>query len=133
MLRDQRGWLLVDSVIGMLFLTIAIFAIGLAFMQITKLTTKYSNYNQAVFLAEGALEKLKIQDNEASIEIPLPYKIISSNKVSYDIDVHKKTINGLDSNIVPLEVFVTWSESNTTSTTISIVNYYYTKKKEVKD
>jgi hypothetical protein len=133
MLRDQRGWLLVDSVIGMLFLTIAIFAIGLAFMQITKLTTKYSNYNQAVFLAEGALEKLKIQDNEASIEIPLPYKIISSNKVSYDINVHKKTINGLDSNIVPLEVFVTWSESNTTSTTISIVNYYYTKKKEVKD
>lgn len=127
MFRDQRGWLLVDSVIGMLFLTIAIFAIGLAFIQISKLTTKYNNYNQALFLAEGALENLKIQDNKTSINIPSPYKINSSNKVSYDIEVIQKEFNGLDSNIVPLEVTVKWSESNT-ERTISIVNYYTRKK-----
>ncbi|VBB09177.1 Hypothetical protein LUCI_4463 [Lucifera butyrica] len=132
MVKSQKGFLLIDVLIGMLILTIALVSLAYAYTQSVRTSMGSRNYNQAVYLAQKTLEGLKTQDGSNAFSLPASIAPITSNGVQYTISLSE---NGgsmsepLDANVIPVQVTVKWSEpSSTVQRSVSIENYYYYKK-----
>lgn len=70
LLKSEKGWILIDSLLGMVILSTAIIALLLTFTQATKGSIVSTNRTQATYLAQQTLENLKLQDGNEKIDMP---------------------------------------------------------------
>lgn len=129
LLKVQKGWVLVESLVGIVILSTAIIALLLAFSQATKGTTASTNRTQATYLAQQTLENLKSQDGGSIINNPPNYSvgIFHVSVTNLDVSVIKEDLNSLSHFLQPRLVTVTWSDTSggLASKNIKMVGYYY--------
>lgn len=131
-IKSQRGWIFMDSVFGMVLLSIAIIALVFACTQSIKSTAAASNRTQATYIAQQALEKLKAQDGKEAIDISVVQSpITASNKIVYTIVPEELSVleiatdtHELGKNLKPYKVTVRWPERGGENTLI-MVGYCY--------
>ena len=116
--RNEKGWILIDALIGVTILAVAITA-GIMMAQQTTVNTKYNaNYAKAVLLAQREMEALKqSQDGTAQplILSEWPKTEISTaspHYPEYTITVTSPAVSPPHSNLAPVEVRVDWMEAS---------------------
>lgn len=127
--KSQKGWILVDSLVGMIFLSTAVIALLFAFTQATKGTIVSTNRTQATYLAQQALENLKSQDGQSTIT-PQPAVTKGIFHISSPVPITVPDIAAdanLSTYLKPYQVTVSWSDSSggSTSKNVTMVGYYY--------
>lgn len=136
MLKNTRGFALVDILIGTVILAVALTGLAFAYRQSTVTTVSARNHNQAIYLAHQALEKLKVNDNADATAGKAwattgPISLTVAN-VNYSISTMSPAIAEvlMITNLVPVQATVSWTEnsgSTPTSRNVSVVGYYYLK------
>ena len=116
--RNEKGWILIDALIGVTILAVAITA-GIMMAQQTTVNTKYNaNYAKAVLLAQREMEALKqSQDGTAQplvlSEWPKTEPAAASpHYPESTITVISPEFASPHSNLVPVEVRVDWLEAS---------------------
>lgn len=139
MARNERGWVLIDALIGLVVVSIALTALAVAYRQSAAVTISSSNQARAVYVAQQAVEELKHHDNKTkSGEWPASiagYTVSIDNTaftVSYAMESVAE-INGIVTaavrdRIKPVRVTVSWTEPGAGAVQIQVVGYYYMKK-----
>jgi type II secretory pathway pseudopilin PulG len=116
-IKSRKGWILIDSIIGVTILSIAIVAMLLMFTQSTKGTANATNLTKATYLAQQAMNKLKIQDGSTSIDT----SVITTPINGYAITVSTPTVSVISSDtntkplsnyLKPYQITVSWTESS---------------------
>jgi type II secretory pathway pseudopilin PulG len=87
-IHSQKGWVLIDSLAAVLFVSIAFVALMLAYTMATKGTATAANRIQATYLAQQVLETLKTYDDTASIPSTIPIKV---GTVSYSVTISSQS------------------------------------------
>lgn len=129
LLKKQTGWILVDSLIGVVIITVALTALMGAYIQATKVNSFNHNYTNAVYIAKKNLEDLKQYEGTPTIK-SLPSSLTNPSKtvvdnVTFTIMIEPAAISGLDSKIYPYRVTVSWTEANQSAMrSISMVSYF---------
>lgn len=138
---NERGWVLIDALIGLVIVSIALTALAMAYRQSAVVTVSASNQARAVYVAQQAVEELKPNDNNTKSAdwpgaIPAPYDVTVNNvtfRVTYSTESVTE-VNGIVNTAVrerikPLRVTVSWTEpASGTAASIQTVGYYYMKK-----
>lgn len=127
--KSQEGWILVDSLLGVIILSTAVIALLLAFTQTTKGTVASTNRTQATYLAQQALENLKAQDGGTQIIPPVippvdKYTIVID---SPPVSAITSDTNSLRTYLKPYRVTVSWSDisGGPVNKSIQMAGYYY--------
>jgi Tfp pilus assembly protein PilV len=118
MYKHEKGWVLIDSLIGLVFVTIALIAIVSAMQQSTVVTTASNNYNQAVNVAQQELEILK-STHDGAVNTTLP-----SDKINQIYNIHYSWVTTSLANVVGINVQIIWTERGL-SKSINMTSYYY--------
>lgn len=120
-LNNQKGFVFVDALIGMVILAVALTALALAYRQASITTVAARDYNNAVFLAQQAAEMLKENDGKtaATADWAQADKTTTINNVEYTVATTRGTVlNSLQ----PVTITVSWLNH---PNGVSITNYYY--------
>jgi len=136
MYNNQRGFILVDSLIGMVVLSIALLALAAVFIQTTKGTVATDNLTKAAYIANEELSILKANDGQRH-DINSPVWARPSRSVA---DPNHGTLFTVRTNVVPIaevpalpadtidtipvRATVTWNEP-TGERQLQIITYYY--------
>lgn len=125
MIKNQRGWVLVDCLVGIIIITVALTALIGAYAQATKANIFNRDYNNAVYIAKRSLEDLKQYEGKPDIK-SLPEHVTSPpdtviNNVAFTIRIDSAEAAGLDAKINPYRATVSW---NGTKQSVSMVSYY---------
>lgn len=126
--NNQRGWVLIDSLLGVLIISVACTAVMLAYTQSTKATGLAANRAMAISMAQRILEGFKSYDGGTTTPPttidPLDPKY--NFDPNYKIEISKPTVSAISGNskIIPVQVTVSWPASNPTNS-IQMVSYYY--------
>ena len=128
-LRDRRGWVLIDALIGMVIVALALTALAMAYRQTAVVSMGATNYMRAVYIAQDALDNLKGQvDNTAALPNPPSYQVTQGN-VTYNVTYSfpaatTDRLGAAITNLYSYTVTVRWTENGqTVQTTVS--SYYY--------
>lgn len=130
-LKQQQGWLLMDSLIAIIIILVALTAILGLYTQTSSNNTANRNYNTAVYLAQDCLENLKKYEKTSTIA-NLPTgdthpPDVSKNGVTYTIVISPVTpADNLDGTMYPYQATVSWTEKSG-NRQISLVSYYYSE------
>ena len=126
--NTRSGWVLVDSLLAMLILTIALLAIALTHTYTTK-TSMFSDHTaQATYIAQQELEKLK-RDYDATTTQPDVNRCSSTNgKFTVKCNIVTGVAPFNDLNLIPVSATVSWSDP--TPNSVTVVTYYFYKKVE---
>ena len=126
--KNQSGWFLIDSLIGITIITVGVVAIMASYIQTTKSSSYSDHATQAAYLAQQELEIVKKTYDGGTVRPVLPAN--GSNGIfSYSFAEETATeaalpVAGL--NIVPFTITVSWTDaSSTQQNSISITAYYY--------
>jgi len=128
--KSQKGWILIDSIVGMVILSTAVIALLLNFTLATRGTNSSTNRTQATYLAQQALETLKAQDGRSVI---LPQAAenrgifsISSPTIAPVLAISGDAKN-LSTYLKPYQVTVSWSDTTggPANKSITMVGYCY--------
>lgn len=126
--NTQCGWILIDSLLGVVIISVACTAIMLAYTQSTKATGFAANRATAISIAQRILEGFKSYDGGATAP---PTTIDPSDQKynfdsNYKIQISNPTVNAISGNsrIIPVQVTVSWPASNPNNS-IQMVSYYY--------
>ena len=124
--KSQQGFILMDSIIGLVILITALVAIVAMYTQATKTTSFNRNYNNAVYIAQKSLEDIKQYENTPTIQ-SLPSTVTHPTNptvdgVEYTVVITSPVTESL-TNLYPYQVTVSWPASNP-STSINVVAYY---------
>ena len=128
LMKSEKGWILVDSLVGMVVLSTAVIALLLAFTQATKGTVASMNRTQATYLAQQTLENLKAQDGNSII------KTEDSSVGKYTIVVDTPSVSSIETGtedlkryLIPYQVTVSWSDisGGPANKSIKMVGYCY--------
>jgi len=124
--KSQQGFILMDSIIGLVILITALVAIVAMYTQATKTTSFNRNYNNAVYIAQKSLEDIKQYENTPTIQF-LPSTVTHPTNptvdgVEYTVVITSPVTESL-TNLYPYQVTVSWPASNP-STSINVVAYY---------
>ena len=126
--NNRDGWILLDSLLAMLILTIALLAIALAHTYTTQTSTFSDRTAQATYIAQQELEKLK-RDYDATTSQPDVTKCSATNGI---FSIECKIVTGVapfnDLNLIPVSAKVSWSDPNPNS--VTVITYYFYKKAE---
>lgn len=119
------GWVLVDSLVGIVIITVALTALIGAYTQATKANVFNRNYNNAVYIAKRGLEDLKQYEGTSAIT-SLPESVTSPpeavvDNVAFTVKIEPAEASGLDARINPYRVIVSWDSAKQS---ISMVSYY---------
>lgn len=135
LLTSQKGWIFLDSIIGMIILSIAIIALVFGSTQATKSTVASTNRTQATYFAQQALEQLKAQDgNETIDKTVIKSPVTAGNKVVYTVLPAELSVpeiindkDGLTNNLKPYKITVTWSDASggKAEKSLTMVGYCY--------
>jgi Tfp pilus assembly protein PilV len=145
-IRNQKGFLLIDACVALIFLGTMIIAIATAFPYVARNAATNEKYNQALLLAKNEVEKLRLGDGTAYIK-PTPtspttvqgteYTIIVddtmavSNLTSYNTATSPASYNTVHPNRVkPVKFTVTWKDVTwkvvkDNVSKIELVGYHY--------
>ncbi|MDT8901889.1 hypothetical protein [Anaeroselena agilis] len=132
-LRDRRGWVFIDALIGMVIVALALTALAMAYYQSTFASASANNRLRAVYIAQATLEDLKKFDRRdfASnpVVIPAAQQVqMQGSPVQFTVQVTQvavAAIAGLSPRLVPVQVAVTWQEHNGTAGQVQMTGYYY--------
>lgn len=120
-MKNQRGFLLIDILIGCLILSIALLSVGFAFQHSVRASSYVKNYNGALRVAQQVAESLRINDGADSFIIDIPDKI-KDGDMTYTVSVSTPAAVSGNASLLSVNITVTWETNNMT-----ITNYYYLK------
>ncbi|GMB00506.1 hypothetical protein [Pelosinus sp. IPA-1] len=125
MLRNQKGWILVDSLIGMIFLGVALISILGAFTQFVSTTSTTRNNNNAVRIAQQISEELKVNDGSKSAPFDLTKSPTYQNSptingIKYKVEIVTSGFVDTNTRLQPVKITVSGGSSS-----VSLVRYYY--------
>lgn len=132
--KNQQGWILLDSLIGIVILSVAILAIAANFMETTKGTLATDNQTKAAYLAHEQLSRLKIYDGQkqdrnsavwmTTTNLPAEQNHSTVFTVETSVLPADEIPADLNTDVIPVKAVVTWNESTGTRQ-LQIVTYYY--------
>ncbi|MDF2633619.1 MAG: hypothetical protein K0R78_493 [Pelosinus sp.] len=127
--RGQKGFILMDSLVGIIILTVALLAILLTYSQATITAVSARNYNNAVYLAQQTVEELKRNNGRTEFD-PSVGPPVTIKGIQYTIDLTRLTIPEVqtNTNLRQYKVTVTWAErinSKVINRNVELVDYYY--------
>ena len=110
-LRSQRGWILIDSLIALVILSVALTALAMAYRQASVTSYAATNNAQAIYLAQQQMEILKSRDNTVAVSSSLPADTyLAVNQISYLVQFSRPALPaGFPSVLYPVQVTVSWS------------------------
>ena len=125
---QNKGWILVDLLIGTIILSVGLVALMGAFTQAGKSTVNSRNRLQAVSIAQQQLENLKKYSSSA--DLPTTTGTTTTNGI-YTVQLQRLTIPALASvpKLIPVQVTLTWQEqggAGPVTQTVQIVEYILT-------
>lgn len=135
--KSQEGWILIESLVGIVILSTAVVALVLGFTQATKGTTESTNRTQATYLAQQALEDLKAQDGDSTIDttrVSSSVVIPPTNGIVYTVTADPLPVSAITSDtkqlgvyLKPYQVTVSWVDSTggNASKNVKLVGYFY--------
>jgi Tfp pilus assembly protein PilV len=123
LLNSEKGWLLVDSIMGMLILTIAILALSATYIMSSKSNVYSKNYGQALAVYQDYAEKHKV--DSATFEVESRVEPNGIFVITPTVDV--ATNDDLSTDITPVKIAVSWHDQNGNHR-IEMVNYYYSSQ-----
>lgn len=137
--RLQRGFGMIDALIGLMLLGIVLVGFLTAFRHATMGTASNTARTQATFIAQEVLERIKNHDNGDKtvsqftdlLNSPsfIPASVTRGN-MTYRVGasiVNAPAVTGALANaLVPVQVNVSWTE-NGAAKVLRMVNYYYTQ------
>lgn len=133
MIRQQQGWILVDSLLGMVVLSIALLAFLTAFYQGTRSTVMSNGQTVASYVAQDALMALKVYDGKKQAR---DSKVWQSSGTHQDANTQAvyayqtavlepaEIPADLRASIIPVRVTVIWQELNEAKH-YQMITYYY--------
>jgi len=126
LLNNERGWLLVDSLIAIVIVSFALVSLAGAYRQVSITATSANNYARALHLAQETVEDLKGLEELSSYTLP-PTATITRDNFQYTVTVTDQPVTALQSNtkIKPIRVNVAWTEAGSPS--IDVYGYIYLK------
>ena len=125
---NNNGWLLLDSLLAFLILTVGILAVITAFTHTTKSASFSDKATQATYLAQQSLEKLKYFDGKTIAPVLPSTNTQGIFTIEYTHDTATQAISPLNGlNLVPVKVTVTWLDPGFKNTprSIAISSYYF--------
>ena len=135
MSKNERGWVLIDALIGVVIVAIALTALAMAYRQATVVTVSANNPATAVLVAQQIAETIKQKDAAtysgflaglpATVTVPPNPTVFSIAAVEQppDADIHASMRDYLR----PVKVTVTWTEAGGTYS-VGVISYYYFKE-----
>lgn len=127
--KSEKGWIFIDSLFGMLILTIAMLALIGAYIMSSKSNVSAKNYGQALAYAQEYAENHKIVND--TVFTPSESFIAESkgpnSMFTITPNLTVKPLDTLNTLIVPVQITVSWTEQSV-SKQITITNYYYEKQ-----
>lgn len=111
----------------MVIVSVAVVAILLAFTQATKGTITSTNYTEATYLAQQALELLKAQDGKKVIDTTVVVSPVGKYSVvpaPLTVSAISGATDNLDRYLKPYQVTVSWSDA-TGNKSVKMVGYCY--------
>ena len=128
LLHSKNGWILLDSLLAFLILTVGILAVIAAFTQTTKSAYFSDQATQATYLAQQSLEKLKYFDGKTIAPVLPSTSTRGILTMEHTRDTATQAISPLNGlNLVPVKVTVTWLDPafNNAPRSIAISSYYF--------
>ena len=128
-IKDEKGFILADAMIGMIIITTALIAVLAAYTQTTRVSSTTTARTHATYLAQRTLEDLKRFDGGAVLTLP-EQSIERRESVEYTINARTINVNtvtntdGLRTYLLPVQVTVTWQEKGQNNT-LNMISYYY--------
>lgn len=127
--RGQKGFILIDSLVGIIILTVALLAILLTYRQATITAVSVRNYNNAVYIAQQAAEELKRNNGKTEFD-PFVESPVTIKGIQYKINLTRLTITEVqaNTNLRQYKVTVAWAEktnSEVINRNVELVDYYY--------
>lgn len=127
--RGQKGFILIDSLVGIIILTVALLAILLTYRQATITAVSARNYNNAVYLAQQTVEELKKNNGKTEFD-PFVESPVTIKGIQYTIKLTQLTITEVqaNTNLRQYKVTVAWDErinSKVVPRDVQLVDYYY--------
>lgn len=131
--RDRRGWVFIDALIGMVIVALALTALAMAYFQATSASSSANNNLRAVYIAQAQLEALKRFDRQDFATNPVtlsaPQQVTMPNyPLPFTVQVDQLTVPavaGLSPRLIPVRVTVTWQERNGVTGQVQMTGYYY--------
>lgn len=131
MLNNERGWIYIDSLVGMIILGLAVVAIAGVFTQSTESTITIKNQTKATYVAYQRLSELKRYDHfglertnrewetssivqETDLQFKVNTQVLPSEEIPEEFDL----------GLIPVKATVEWDEFGKKRKT-EIITYYY--------
>ncbi|GBG54949.1 hypothetical protein SPFL3102_01180 [Sporomusaceae bacterium FL31] len=127
--RNEKGFILTDSIIGLVIVATALCALIATYTQTTKASISTTSSTYATYLAQRTLEDIKQSDGKLTITLPAP-RTETKGSVQYTVSVSEVAVtaianaNNLNANLRPIQAIVTWIESGQ-NRSLSMMSYYY--------
>lgn len=132
MLNNQKGWIYIDALVGLIVLSVGLLALTIAFRQSTITGTRNTNYDQAVYIAEQTVEEFRRNDGrqianaDFSLTTPQTFRGIVYNIEGTPIAVNNITELITNHLILPYRVTVSWTDNATNNIhSVQLISYYY--------
>ncbi|WP_378956353.1 hypothetical protein [Pelosinus sp. sgz500959] len=141
MRNHQKGFILIDSLVGMVVLSMALLGLAAIFMQSTKGTVATDNQNKAAYIANEQLSRLKVHDGQKqdrNSTVWATTKTVSqsngtSNGMTFTVITEvvpaEDVPADLHADTIPVRATVNWSEPTGTKQLEFITYYYYGERK----
>ncbi|MEG6584231.1 hypothetical protein [Dendrosporobacter sp. 1207_IL3150] len=134
MRNNQNGYILFDSLIGMVILSVALLSLAALFMQTTKGTLATDNLTKAAYIANDQLSRLKVHDGQRqdrnsavwanNVILPAEENHGTVFSVTTGVVPADNLPPGLIDDVIPVQATVSWNES-TEEKQLQIITYYY--------
>jgi Tfp pilus assembly protein PilV len=133
--KNERGWILIDALIGMVIVAIALTALAVAYRQATVVTVSANNQATAVWVAQQMVETIKQKDATtydptftnlpATVTVPPNPTVFSIAAVEQpaDTNIH----SSMRDYVRPVKITVQWTEAGGTFS-VDVISYYYFKE-----
>ncbi|QDR80256.1 hypothetical protein [Sporomusa termitida] len=136
-MKSQAGWILVDSMLGVLITVVALTAILGTCMYISKSTVAASGHTAATYIAQQRLDQLNLLDGSAAINPPAQ-EVVTQSGMQYRVTTEPITLSTLDGyytnpagqyNLSTYQITVSWPylETGNEPNNVRLIGYYYVK------
>ncbi|MBP2627310.1 MAG: hypothetical protein H6Q68_2021 [Firmicutes bacterium] len=136
--KNMSGWIFIESLIGIVIVSVALTAIVLSYTQLTKTTVYTTNRTQATYIAQQTIENFKFNDGKtvgtaANGKIYPDFSLESTsvnpdNGITYSIEIKQNLpYTSLDNTtIYPIQTIVTWKDASSSNiNSVNLISYYY--------
>jgi Tfp pilus assembly protein PilV len=141
MLNNQKGWLLIDVMVGMVILSVALLAIGAAYQNAVLSASFAKNESTALRIAQQVAEQLKKNDGAESFDegtLTINTKDVSGNsfsvpvdKITYQITLTPHLVSGY-TNLEAVDISVSWPSNKPKYSPVKLTGYYYSNNAKQK-